>query len=322
MVSGPGAVDTVGTVGSVGPVDRPATTEAVLGVPVPASSPLRFRRLPDAPFGIEVAGLSWGPPDVDTVRVLTAALRSHLLVVLRGQPSPSETELDEFLRGFGRLVLDTEDGAAHYRGHLHQGGPASDLTKEMRAYQHRSADNRGSTYYDPEATGAGELVWHNDQSHRPMLKVVSVLEALDFDARAVPTQFRDTYVAAEMLPRGVRSDLEHRQVIYFDPRLPPPSELARSCDAMHPVLVAHPHSGRRALYVNDFADRIAGMDRSDSDSVLAQLRAHLDRAAPCYEHHWLTGDIVMWDNVGVQHRRDPVPAGQRRRLRQHGGLAE
>jgi taurine dioxygenase len=311
-----------GTAGTIEPIDLPATTPPALGVPVPADSPLRFRPLPDAPFGIEVAGLSWGPPDVQTVRLLTAALRSHLLVVLRGQPSPSESELDEFLRGFGRLVLDTEDGVAHYRGHLHQDGPSSDLTKEMRAYQHRSADNQGSTYYDPEATGASELVWHNDQSHRPMLKVVSVLEALDFEAGAVPTQFRDTYAAAEMLSRSLRGDLEHRQVIYFDPRLPPPSELARSCDAMHPVLVGHPHSGRRALYVNDFADRIAGMNRSDSDAVLAQLRVHLDMAAPRYEHHWRTGDIVLWDNVGVQHRRDPVPAGQRRRLRQHGGLAE
>jgi taurine dioxygenase len=317
MARAPGAVGS-----SLKTVDQAGTVPPALGLPVPAGSPLHFHRPADAAFGIEVTGLSWAPPEAATVRLLTAALRSHLLLVLRGQSSPTEQELDDFLRGFGRLVLDTEDGAAHYRGHIHQGGPASDLTKEMRAYQHRSADNRGSTYYDPEATGASELVWHNDQSHRPMIKVVSVLEALDFDQGAVPTQFRDTYVAAETLPRRLLRDLEDRQMIYFDPRLPPPTELPRSCDAMHPVLVTHPHTGRRALYVNDFADRIAGMDRADSDALLAQLRDHLDAAAPVYEHHWRTGDMVLWDNVGLQHRRDPVPAGQRRHMRQHGGLAE
>jgi alpha-ketoglutarate-dependent taurine dioxygenase len=316
MTSAPGAVS------SEGPVYKVETIPPALGLPVPAGSPLRFHRPPEAPLGVEVTGVSWTPPDTETVRLLTAALRSNLLLILRGQPSPSEGELDEFLRGFGRLVLDTEDGAAHYRGHIHQGGPASELTKEMRAYQHRAADNHGSTYYDPETTGASELVWHNDQSHRPMIKVLSVLEALDFDEGAVPTHYRDTYVAAETLPRRLRSELEDRQVIYFDPRLPPPTELPRSCDAMHPVFVTHPHTGRRALYVNEFADRIAGMDRANSDELLGELRAHLEEAAPRYEHHWRTGDMVFWDNVGLQHRRDPIPAGQRRRLRQHGGLAE
>jgi taurine dioxygenase len=271
---------------------------------------------------VQVEGITWGPSDATTVRLLSSALRTHRLLVLRGQPSPTDGELDEFLRGFGRLVLDTEDGVAHYRGHLDGGERGSALREEMRAYQSRAADNRGSTYYDPGSTGASELVWHNDQSHRPMLKVLSVLEALDFDDDAVPTLFRDTYVAAEALPRSVRSELEHRQLVYFDPRLPPPDELPRSCDAMHPVLTPHPHTGRRALYVNDFADRIAGMDRADSDALLADLRAHLDAEAPCYVHHWRTGDLVLWDNVGLQHRRDPIPPNQRRHMRQHGGLAE
>ncbi len=299
-----------------------AVRPAALGLPVPPGCPLEFRRLENAPFGVEVGGLSWGQPDADTVRLLTGALRTHLLLVLRGQPSPTDNELDQFLRGFGRLVLDTEDGVAHYRGHLGGGGRGSALREEMRAYQHREDANRGSTYYDPRATGASELVWHNDQSHRPMLKVLSVLEALDFDDDAVPTLFRDTYVAVETLPPARRHELEHRQVIYFDPRLPSPEELSRSCDAMHPVVLPHPHTGRRALYVNDFADRIAGMDRADSDAVLAELRAHLDAEAPCYVHHWRTGDLVLWDNIGIQHRRDPVPRGQRRHLRQHGGVAE
>ena len=293
-----------------------------LGLDVPCGSPLRFRRLPDAPFGVEVGGVEWQHPDADTVRLLTAALRRCLLLVLRGQPAPHEAELDVFFRGFGRLVLDTEDGVAHYSGHRNLGGPASALAQEMVAYQFRSRENTGSTYYDPGPEGASELVWHNDQSHRPMLKVVSVLEALEVDPGVVPTEFRDTYTAYETLPRELRSELEHRQVIYFDPRLPPPSELPRLSDAMHPVFTAHPHTGRRALFVNDFADRVAGINRDESDPLLAALRAHLDANAPRYVHQWRSGDIVMWDNVGVQHRRDAVTGGLRRHMRQYGGLAE
>ncbi|MEO8695260.1 MAG: TauD/TfdA family dioxygenase [Acidimicrobiales bacterium] len=293
-----------------------------LGLDVPRDSALQFRGLPDAPFGVEVTGITWGKPDADSVRLLTAALRRSLLLVLRGQAAPSEPQLDEFFRAFGRLVLETEDGFAHYSGHRNLGGPASDLAKEMVAYQHRNLANTGSTYYDPGPEGASELVWHNDQSHRPMLKVVSVLEALEVDEGVVPTEYRDTYTAYEMLPRALRSELEHRQIIYFDPRLPPPSELPRLADAMHPVFTAHPHTGRRALYVNDFADRVAGINREESDEILGALRAHITNDAPRYAHQWRSGDIVAWDNVGVQHRRDAVKGGLRRHMRQYGGLAE
>ena len=293
-----------------------------LGLDVPRESALQFRGLPDAPFGVEVCGVTWCRPDAETVRLLTAALRRCLLLVLRGQVPPSEAQLDEFFRGFGRLVLDTEDGLAHYSGHRNLGGPASALAQEMVAYQHRSLENTGSTYYDPGPEGASELVWHNDQSHRPMLKVVSVLEALEVEPGVVPTEFRDTYTAYETLPRALRSELEHRQIIYFDPRLPPPSELPRLADAMHPVFTPHPHTGRRALFVNDFADRVAGINREESDPMLAALRAHITADAPRYVHQWRSGDIVVWDNIGVQHRRDAVTGGLRRHMRQYGGLAE
>jgi alpha-ketoglutarate-dependent taurine dioxygenase len=287
------------------------------------SSPLRFRRLAEAPFGVEVSGLAWGRPDADTCRAITSALRSHMLLVLRGQSSPSEAELDDFLRGLGRLVLETEDGREHYKLHLfNNDDPGGQLKEDMRGFQHRAEDNTGSTFYDPMATGAAELVWHNDQSHRPMLKVISVLEAVDFEEVTVPTQFRNMYVAAETLPLDVRAAIAHRQGIYFDPRLPSPRESPRASDAMHPLLVAHPHSGRQALYVNDFLDRVAGLDRADSDELLSSLRRHVDANGPRYDHHWQTGEIVMWDNIGLQHRRDPIPAGQRRHMRQHAGVAE
>lgn len=303
-------------------VEQRSPSVGPLGVAKPTESPLGFHSIDGAAFGVEVRGVEWGTPDADTVRLINVALRRHLLLVLRGQRSPSEDELDDFLRGFGRLVLDTDDGVAHYRGHLNLGGPASTMAVESKKYLSRAADNSGSTQYTPGPDGISELVWHNDQSHRPMLKVLSVFEALDVAEGVVPTEFRDHYTAYETLPAQLRSALEHRQIAFFDPRLPGPDELPRLADATHPVFTPHPHTGRRAIYVNDFADRIVGMNRDESDETLAQLRAHIDASAPRYVHEWRPGDLVMWDNVGLQHRRDAVPGNQRRIMRQHGGLAE
>src|SRR5438132_14223455 len=97
---------------------------------VSLASQLRFTPIPGAAFGVEVNGIVWTRPDPESVRLITIALRRHLLLLLRGQQSPSEAELDEFLRGFGRLTLETEDGQFHYRQHLDKTGPASELMKE------------------------------------------------------------------------------------------------------------------------------------------------------------------------------------------------
>ena len=295
-----------------------------LGLKIDPAVSLEFRSLADAPFGVEVNGVDWARTGNhgEAVRLLTLALRRHQLLILRGQPSPSESQLDTFLRRFGRLVLDTEDGAAHYAGHLNRSGPASEMAVASKQYMLRSADNTGSTRYSPGEDGISELVWHNDQSHRPMLKVLSVFEALDVEPGVVPTQFRDMYTAYEAMPAGQRSALEHRQVVYFDPRMPGPEEIPRLADAAHPIFLPHPHTGRRALYVNDFADRIVGLNREESDIVLNDIRAHIDTTAPRYFHAWRSGDLLLWDNIGLQHRRDAVPGNQRRVMRQHGGLAE
>lgn len=263
----------------------------------------------DAPFGAEVRGLTWDDPSPDTVAAITRWLRSKLLLVLRGQESPTREQLDGFFRHFGRLQLDTYDGAFHY-------GTFSDASTEF--VQRRENTN----YVVNVEYGAEELPWHNDQSHRPQLKVISVLEALEVEESATPTEFRDMYVAYELLPIELRARLATKQGVFFNPRQPPPSEQPRLADAMHLVFTPHPHSGRVALYVNGYTQRIAGLDLDDSDRLLAELRDHAEQHAPRYVHQWRNGDLVMWDNVGLQHRRPHVAVGERRTLRQYEGVAE
>lgn len=306
----------------MGPLAARSRRDASLGVDSPDDWALRVRAVDDAPFGAIVEGVEWATPDAETVRLLTLALRRHLLLVFRGQQSPTETQLDGFFRAFGRLVLDTEDGALHYAGHLHRGQPASEMAQQSEQYLSRAGDNSGSSMYNPGADGISDLVWHNDQSHRPMRKVVSVFEALDVEDDVTPTEFRDMYTAYEMLPEPLRTRLENRLVVYYDPRLPGPAEMPRLADATHAVFTPHPHTGRRTIFVNDFADRFTGLTRAESAAAMDELRAHIDANAPRYVHRWHTGDMVVWDNIGLQHRRDAVPGGQRRHMRQYGGLSE
>lgn len=274
----------------------------------PARTRLKYTYLP-APFGVVVEGLQWGRPDPDVVRELTALSRSKLLIVFRGQVSPTHEQLDEFFGAFGNLVLESYDGSYHY-------GTFDDDRRNV-VTRHEQQN-----YVINPAAGANELVWHSDQSHRPQLKIMSLLEAIEIEGDVIPTEFRDMYVAYETLPAELKFALNNKMCVFFDPRQPSPEEHPRLADSMHLVFTPHPHSGRIALYPNDFTRRIVGFSAQRSDDLLAQLREHIELNAPRLVHQWRQGDIVAWDNVGLQHRRDPMPAGQLRKLRQYEGLAE
>jgi alpha-ketoglutarate-dependent taurine dioxygenase len=268
----------------------------------------------DGPFGVVVRGIEWSdsPPDPETVVELTRALRRHLILVLRGQESPSHEQSNIFWSAFGPLVMQTVDGQFHYNRFS---------TEKVVNNIRRNAD--GFNLVIPGEDGMAELGWHSDQSHKPQFKKISILENVRFGEGAVPTAFRDMYTVCELLPKEIKAKLEGKQGIFLDPRLPGTSELPRLCEAMHPVISSHPDSGRKAIFGSEWTiDRIAGMTAEDSAEMIDYLRIFARDNAPYYEHYWEEGDICVWDNFGLQHRRDHQEPGIDRAMRLFEGVAE
>ena len=70
----------------------------------------------------------------------------------------------------------------------------------------------------------------------------------------------------------------------------------------HPVVIEHPHSRRRALFVNpNYTVRIVGMTDSESTNTLRFLYNHIATPDFVYRHHWNQGDIVVWDELVCLH---------------------
>ena len=79
-----------------------------------------------------------------------------------------------------------------------------------------------------------------------------------------------------------------------------------------PVVRVHPVTGRKCLFVNEgHTSHLTGMTRAESDALLAELYAHITQPEFVYGHEWRVGDLLMWDNVAVQHKAtfdyDPLP---------------
>jgi alpha-ketoglutarate-dependent taurine dioxygenase len=74
-----------------------------------------------------------------------------------------------------------------------------------------------------------------------------------------------------------------------------------------PIARTHPRTGATALTVSENHTRaIVGLDPVESDELLEELFAHMYRVGDTYEHEWRQGDLLIWDNIALQHARPNV----------------
>jgi taurine dioxygenase len=57
---------------------------------------------------------------------------------------------------------------------------------------------------------------------------------------------------------------------------------------------------------------IVGLEVADSEALLDALWAHATQQRLVMCHEWQVGDLLMWNNLAVLHRRDPFDPGSRR----------
>src|SRR4029077_271829 len=88
------------------------------------------------------------------------------------------------------------------------------------------------------------------------------------------------------------------------------------------LLYDDPVSGQTSLVVDSlFMDKVVGMDFDESEALRAELHSYLYDPANMYRHDWTVGDLVIWNNVALQHARPELPeTGERTHRRVSGTL--
>ena len=172
--------------------------------------------------------------------------------------------------------------------------------------------------------GEGRLLFHSDLAFTPEpIRYIS-LYGIEIPADGAPTLFADAVAAAAALPADVRSRLEGRQALQiFDLREARGDRRFRVADlpdtaprAAHPALLTHPRTGETVLFVHEMqTDCILGVDPDESEALIAACTSVLYDPANVYEHRWRPGDLVVWDNLALQHARGDVGASGGRTLR-------
>ena len=164
----------------------------------------------------------------------------------------------------------------------------------------------------------GDMMFHSDGQYDEHPYRYTMLYALEVPKSGGNTLFGNCYDAYEALPDKLKKIISGRKVLQvydYTIRTKPRREgLDRIPHFWQPVVVQHPVTGRKALYLDRLMTAaIDGFTETESDELLAELFPYVERAD--YEHKWRLGDYVIWDNRCTVHARREFPSDQRRLLK-------
>jgi taurine dioxygenase len=232
---------------------------------------MEIHRLHDT-FGAEVRGLDLtGPVSQADVEALKAALAEHqLLLFRRDAPIPPERQV-EVSGWFGPLAQNGEE----LWSVLHNDTPA----------------------------GSERLPFHCDFTYTDSpIKAIS-LHAIDLPAGGSSTTFVSGVHAWASLPADLQDKLSPLTVHHVHRTSLSGAGLPVFA-ADHPLRFDHPRVGKPVLLATEYhARRINELPPDESEAMLARLFAHIYRPESIYEHRWRLYDLLIWDNLAVQHAR-------------------
>jgi taurine dioxygenase len=242
-----------------------------------------------AAIGAEVRGVDLREElsDVD-VKVIRQALLDHLVVFFRDQHITDEQQLAFALR-FGPMHVSPLQT-------VHQDAPEIVVLNQVF----------------PKGEGADE--WHSDNTFLAEPPMGSILRAVQLPEVGGDTCFASMYAAYEGLSPAMRSFVDGlravhditnplRKAIRDGHSTLDLTEMQAKCPPVeHNVVVMHPETGRRALFVNrNSTTHIVGLSDREQEMLLPFLFDHVRSPEYQCRFHWEPGSIAFWDNRSVQH---------------------
>jgi alpha-ketoglutarate-dependent taurine dioxygenase len=171
--------------------------------------------------------------------------------------------------------------------------------------------------------------WHTDHSYDEAPALGSMLYAREVPQTGGDTLFASMYAAHDALSDGLKATLEGLRACHSSRHVFGAEAVARrgdlngrignpelaTQDAVHPVVIRHPQTGRKALYVNPgFTLRFEGWTDEESRPLLDYLYRHAVRPEFTCRFRWREGSLALWDNRSTWHFAVNDYHGERRLL--------
>lgn len=268
-----------------------------------AADEIRLRPL--TPFmGAEVLGVDVGRElDEDVRQRLRDAWFRYGLLLFRGQKLDEAGQI-RFAEIFGSICNDGEYGAQNYVSNVIPNG----------------------------LVPAGELAFHVDHSWAddPLRGLMLYAIEVPPEGAGGETKYVDVRRAFELLPPALKEKVKDLRIVHTYPDqtrhvpIPGPDPRPGAPTATHPLAFPHPVTGEKLLFCSPrHFDRIVGWSQEEGLALAQELAKQIDRPEIMYAHSWRPGDLLIADNLRLQHARTDFDPKYRRHLRrtQIGALA-
>jgi taurine dioxygenase len=230
-------------------------------------------------IGAEIGNIDLTRPlNDDEVADLKRAFTEHLVLFFRDQKISFEDHV-RLAEYFGPI-------GAHYGKKT-----ISKPTEDPRVRRFHADENTAKVSGD---------IWHSDQTCGQVPPLASILYIHTIPPHGGgDTLFANMYSAYDALSDKMKDHLEGLTAIHdgahiFGEGTP---------SAVHPVIVRHPESGKKLIFVNiAFTKRIREVSEEESDSLLRYLYAHCTQPEWTCRFRWQPHSIAFWDNRCAQHR--------------------
>jgi taurine dioxygenase len=262
--------------------------------------------IPTGTVGAEVRGVDLAAVTGAAIDAIKQAWYRHDVLAFRNQRL-TDDDLLAFSRHFGTLDPPPNQGAGRKSP---PGYPDVYVVSNV-------LDEQGEPI---GALGDGEALWHTDMSYVAQPPDASMLYSLEIPAIGGDTWFCGMKAALARMPRALVDriaplDIKHDGTYdsggYLRKGLAASADPRTSVGTPHPIVIRHPMSGDRALYLGRRRNAyIMGLEVAESERLLDEIWSYVEAAV--YVHKWALGDLVLWDNRTTMHRRDSFDPGARR----------
>lgn len=258
-------------------------------------------------IGAEIRGVDLSHLDDATFNAIKQAWLGHKVLRIRGQQI-DDAALANFSRRFGPL----DKAPITTSGKLYQPTQPEVTVISNIVMNGQSIGGLGS----------GESIWHTDMSYNEVPPDASVLYGIEVPEGHGDTWFCDMEQALAALPAALRERIAalrckhdstrnsagELRVGFRDSYTP-----EEQPGAVHPLVRTHPETGRNSLFLGRRRNaHIMGLPFAESQALLDELWATVGRSEFNWVQQWKTGDVVIWDNRCVMHRRDEFDPALRR----------
>jgi alpha-ketoglutarate-dependent taurine dioxygenase len=229
--------------------------------------------------------------DEATIGDIRKALLDHCVIFFRDQKLDAERH-KAFTRRFGKIFIHP-----NYKGM--QADP------EIIVITREPGDKKI----------VGEE-WHADTTMMPEPPMGAILYAIEVPPYGGDTLFANQAQAYEALSEGMKKMLSGVRAVHSDRKVAGPAanknafratKVREDADwretvSTHPVVVTHPETGRKQLYVNaSYTIGFEGMTEEESRPLLDYLLNHGHRPEFTCRFRWERGSIAFWDNRVCKH---------------------